>query len=419
MSFVKRLDDWWRSAHVLACVWFFINKIISIVSEIIGPVSDIATVVVYFHTGNEVWGKLSAVFVGLGWLVQMLFAKAWIGGSGSLNFKISSELFQRMCSVPLGCLCGCLHLGSSMMHLDDCCAGLERHREGGAKAVRDTPINQNKHIFTKMVVIVFKYAPNLMLHAYVLLVNQLSPKYATHRVTGWGLAAQLVSTLYSGYSVSIGVSGLITGSIDSSMSWPASSRLLFTVVICLDTVCSVLRVMLFVAAFHDSVAWALGCWAIITMVLFAYHNVNNGFGFILRFFLGVVPVLAGMVSPCVFWLIGAIHPCRSPNDIDHVTTGIIIRKRSSRVLCCIWESVIVTGVFVSLPFLLTPHGTVFEHGIWSSLAEVTSTGNCIPRAVLYSIVSWLAVKAVSSTVIASDCVVVNHMVCCDSVLVAH
>ena len=79
-------------------------------------------------------GILSAVFVGLGWLVQMVAAYMTINED-----IISSELYQRVCSVPLGCLCGCLHLGSSMMHIDDCCAGLERHREGGAEAVRDTP----------------------------------------------------------------------------------------------------------------------------------------------------------------------------------------------------------------------------------------------------------------------------------------
>jgi hypothetical protein len=369
MSCVKRFDDWWRSAHALACVWFFVNKSILIVSEIIGPVSDIATVVVYFRTGNHVWGILSAVFVGLGWFWQMLFTG--IMGSGSAEAPISSERFKRACSRPLGCFCGCLHLGTSMMHLDDCCAGLERHREGGPEHVRSTPLNAEKHTSTKLLVTIFKYAPNLMLHAYVLLVNQLSPKYATHRVTGWGLAAQLVSTLFSAYSVSTGLSSGAFEIIQDK--WAASKAVAFTAVVFLDTVCSVLRVMLFAAAFHAWVALALGCWVIINFVLGAYFD---------EVLAGFAIVFTGAVSPC----------------FPFTRCNLRIPK-SGRVLGCFWESAIVTGVFVSLPFLLAPRGTVFEHGLCSSLAELTSTGNCIPRAVLYSIVSWLAVNAVSSSTV--------------------
>ena len=64
----------------------------------------------------------------------------------------------------------------------------------------------------------------------------------------------------------------------------------------------------------------------------------------------------------------------SANGIQHFlplldnAIGYSIPK-PMRITACILECVIVTGLFVGLPFMLTPRGTVFEHGICLSLPQ--------------------------------------------------
>ena len=76
---IERLNTWWDSAHGLACVLVFAVKLAAIAGAVVGPVSDISTVVVYFRAGNRVWGIAAAVFVGLGWLMQLCTLNSVLG----------------------------------------------------------------------------------------------------------------------------------------------------------------------------------------------------------------------------------------------------------------------------------------------------------------------------------------------------
>ena len=382
---IARFNSWWESAHGLACLVFFIGKLISIASEIIGPVSDIATVVVYFHAGNRVWGSASAVFVGLGYLTQLLHSITLHVEHG-MHGDNASLLFNRVCnSRVLTCLCGCLHLTTTLYHVDDFCDGFERYREHGAGGVRQTGSRERRRHITNMALAIFKCAPNLMLHGYILMVNQLSPMYVSHRIRGWSLAAQLISTLFGAFTVSTGVTGIITA--DDGENWGAAKKIALQAVGFLDTASAILRVTIFVAGFHAWLALAVGAHLLTTTLFHMLIAISY-----------MHPRSPSMICDSLYY--SSMCACLSvigPNfgRMFNRFLNDFLSRYSCLALMCFWECVIVTGLFVSLPFILTPRGTVFEHGICTSLDEVNTTGNCIPRAVMIPIIIVLPINVVS------------------------
>ena len=284
----------------------------------------------------------------------------------------SSELFKRECSLPLACACGCLFLTAAAAHVDDCCYALEKHRKHGPIGARKARADDEKHMMPTLFVTIFKCLPTLMLHAYILLVNQLSPAYAAHRIIGWGLVVQLISAFAAALSGTTGISGSL---LSSHSGWSSVKKGTFS------------AVALFVAAFHGWLALALSLWALLTIasrVLLAKSM--PGVSRVDAIGAGVSAALMGIVFS---------------NAGLYDTVFIESFSKRVRLVLCVWESLIVTGLFVGLPFLLTPRGTVFEHGICSSLTQVSTSGNCIPRELFVVMLAWLGVNAVSVVLLPS------------------
>jgi hypothetical protein len=153
----------------------------------------------------------------------------------------------------------------------------------------------------KVLATMVNHAASLMLNVYILLVNQLSPEYATHRVRGWGLVAhwQLASTTFAVYSVSAALSGAIIQD-----PWSAVKKLIAIVSVLFDTLASVLRVALFVAGLRAWLALALAIWAVATVKLSVYLGVispRNSLKQCEKFSLLrqlIFTSLFGIISPC-------------------------------------------------------------------------------------------------------------------------
>ena len=110
---------------------------------------------------------------------------------------------------------------------------------------------------------------------YILLVNQLSPAYAEHRVQGWGRLGRAVGVHHDGArsrasSLSTAVS--LVQIDDNHASFGIENKTILVGVVFLDSLSSVLRVALFAVAVRAS-AWlalALGSCAFITIVIYAF-----------------------------------------------------------------------------------------------------------------------------------------------------
>lgn len=229
------------------------------------PFADLYTIWAYFHTGNTSWGVVSLVFVAIGWLMQACWGMAAVsyGGLGETHHGVvygclgsrrmrrewdpDTPLFKYLPPVVSVTL-GMLHLGPVVLIVD-------RLRWGPHRL--QLPDSDRMFKWSRLADLVMKSLPTLMLHCYILIVNQFAAGYAGRRLEGLDLAAQVTSVVGSivlfGATAGVPMRNSKDPELyleDFPVDIPLCNPSLFAVTLTVDLAVHCLRVALLAAAVH-------------------------------------------------------------------------------------------------------------------------------------------------------------------------
>lgn len=174
--------------------WYFSfgMALVGCVMGVIGPITDISTIVVYFRSGDVWWGFLSAYFVSVAFIFVNVInihdlrkAKA-----ASLPAFRSSPLHNAQGTAAWLCVLG---LFPALLKLDEMLFWRTQWRSGQVAYKYERTVIHPRQNWLGLVEFSCKTIPNLALHAYILIVNQLSPEYAGRRLQGAELLSQVVN----------------------------------------------------------------------------------------------------------------------------------------------------------------------------------------------------------------------------------
>jgi hypothetical protein len=325
---------------------------------IVNHVAEVYTICVYFRTGNKDWGTISTAFVAVGWLWQLLLAV--------ISTLVSKGKGVGGASLVATFVFSALNLGPAVL------VGLRGNLHDREVTWEIESLSSTLSMifqYSKLVFIVVKSIPNLVLHCYVLLVNQLSSHYESKRLHSLDMAAQVTSVAPAILVLSATVVRPHRPSVKmKSMVNPV----LFVFAMILDVTLHCFRIAVLAAAEQHLVVLVIVMGACIPAGVSA---------------LSVKVRHSAARSRCSLWLTMLTMVCQTPlfalSSLSelYLAAGVVCVPSA---LVLILDSIVVSALYFGLA-LLVPLGTDYAassdhlHGICGlSASEGNDRGHCFP-----------------------------------------
>lgn len=342
----------------LRCVSSAFLALLGFFMALVGVLTDVTTIYVYFHHGNQTWGILAAVLtVSLGWALNLFVA-------------IENRDFLYL-----------LQLGPARAKCEILCL-LWWHRSD--TAAREVAIQErNKYVARYQLATAFKNVSLLSLHSYVLLANQLRGDFAGVRYTGLDRLSQIGS-------IAAGVYFFAPALVDFLFHSPPADALT-------QAFRTLPRKLLFMHYFAADLCVRVLRIAVLTACLEAWAVLGLGIAWIFAFGSSFFVPRSDWTSQVV---IASVMLVCSPVTLFGMSDNRLSDAIS--LIPLLSADAVVTVAALALPILIHSKPYVYLHGVCSS----STAGDCFPLPFLIAVGAVVLVQHVSARMLVYDIVCV-------------